>query len=203
MSREQGNPWTRLNFSSDSLYEDPIYSVSQGDLQNTYYSTFYWEGSINYDRKFGRHSVSALVLFNQRENLKQTDYAYRTQGLVGRVTYDFGHKYLLEANIGYTGSEQFSPKNRYGFFRRWPWVTCCRRSASGKRPCRGGTNSSCATPTVWSATTRHRAGGSITALIRRAMTAIMPRMPWPTTRRGGETARKVRSRHRWDGSTAS
>ena len=111
-----GNPWTRLNFSSDSLYEDPIYSVSQGDLQNTYYSTFYWEGSINYDRKFGRHSVSALVLFNQRENLKQTDYAYRTQGLVGRVTYDFGHKYLLEANIGYTGSEQFSPKNRYGFF---------------------------------------------------------------------------------------
>lgn len=33
-----------------------------------------------------------------------------------RVTYDFGHKYLLEANIGYTGSEQFSPRNRYGFF---------------------------------------------------------------------------------------
>ncbi len=111
-----GNPWTRLNFSSDSLYEDPIYSVSQGTLQNTYYTTFYWEGSLNYNRKFGRHSVTALLLFNQRENLQQTDYAYRTQGLVGRVTYDFGHKYLFEANIGYTGSEQFSPKNRYGFF---------------------------------------------------------------------------------------
>ena len=109
------NPWIDTSASLEVSTIKP-YKVMQGGLQNTYYSTFYWEGSINYDRKFGRHSVSALVLFNQRENLQQTDWAYRTQGLVGRVTYDFGHKYLLEANIGYTGSEQFSPKNRYGFF---------------------------------------------------------------------------------------
>ena len=109
------NPWIDTSASLEVSTIKP-YKVLQGGLQNTYYSTFYWEGSINYSRRFGRHSVTALVLFNQRENLKQTDWAYRTQGLVARVTYDFGHKYLLEANIGYTGSEQFSPKNRYGFF---------------------------------------------------------------------------------------
>lgn len=37
-------------------------------------------------------------------------------GLVGRVTYDYRRTYLLEANLGYTGSEQFSPKNRFGLF---------------------------------------------------------------------------------------
>ena len=112
----EGNPWSRINYSSDSVYEDPLYSVSQGGLENNYYNTFYWEASLNYNRRFGRHNVSALVLVNQRENLKQTDWAYRTQGVVARVTYDFGHKYLFEANLGYTGSEQFSPKNRYGLF---------------------------------------------------------------------------------------
>lgn len=92
---------------------------------------------------------------------------------MGRVTYDFGHKYLLEANIGYTGSEQFSPKNRYGFFpsvavgyvlsqeRFWkealPWWNKFKlRYSDGLVG-----NDQTIEP-----------GGSITALIRRAMTAI-------------------------------
>lgn len=35
---------------------------------------------------------------------------------MGRVTYNYKHKYLFECNLGYTGSEQFAPENRYGFF---------------------------------------------------------------------------------------
>ena len=60
--------------------------------------------------------MTALALFNQRENAKVVDFPYHSQGLVARATYDYKHKYLFECNIGYTGSEQFSPKNRYGFF---------------------------------------------------------------------------------------
>lgn len=110
-----GNPWVSSRISSYVDEETP-YKVTQGGMQNTYYTTFYWEGALNYNRSFGRHTVTALALFQQRENIKQTSYAYRSQGLVGRVTYDFGHKYLLEANLAYNGSEQFSPSNRYGFF---------------------------------------------------------------------------------------
>lgn len=110
-----GNPWI-YSAASEVVYEQTPYSVTRGSMENTYYATFYWEGAVDYNRTFGDHTVTALALFNQRENIKTTNFPYRTQGLVGRVTYDYKHKYLFECNLGYTGSEQFSPENRYGFF---------------------------------------------------------------------------------------
>lgn len=110
-----GNPWVSSNNSGTSVDEETPVSVAQGTI-STYTSTLYWEASVNYNRSFNNHHVSALALFNQREYINKVDFPYRTQGLVGRVTYDYGHKYLLEANVGYTGSEQFAPENRYGFF---------------------------------------------------------------------------------------
>lgn len=115
-SPEGGNPWVDSR-STATIYEDVPYSVSQGGLQSGYYMTFYWEGSVNYDRTFNkRHNVTALALFNQREYSKGVAFPYRNQGVVGRVTYNFDHRFLFEANLGYTGSEQFAPSNRYGIF---------------------------------------------------------------------------------------
>lgn len=111
-----GNPWVNNKSTGENVYEQPEFKVTKGGVENNYYVTFYWEGSLNYSRTFGDHSVSGLALFNQRENIKTTAFPYRTMGLVGRVTYDFRKTYLLEANLGYTGSEQFSPKNRFGLF---------------------------------------------------------------------------------------
>ena len=111
----EGNPWV-LSTQSDYVYERDPYSVTTGVMQDNYYTTFYWEAALNYNRTFGDHTVTALALFNQRENAKVVDFPYHSQGLVARATYDYKHKYLFECNIGYTGSEQFSPKNRYGFF---------------------------------------------------------------------------------------
>ena len=110
-----GNPWI-YSAASEHVYENTPYAVTRGAMQDNYYVTFYWEGALNYNRTFGDHTVTALALFNQRENVKGTAFPYHSQGVVGRVTYDYKHKYLFECNIGYTGSEQFSPENRYGFF---------------------------------------------------------------------------------------
>ena len=44
------------------------------------------------------------------------DFAYYNESWVGRATYNFDKRYLLEVNIGYTGSERFAPSNRFGFF---------------------------------------------------------------------------------------
>ena len=41
---------------------------------------------------------------------------YRRQGLAGRLTYDYQHRYLFEFNFGYNGSENFPKNQRYGFF---------------------------------------------------------------------------------------
>ena len=111
----EGNPWV-LSTQSDYVYERDPYSVTTGVMQDNYYTTFYGEAALNYNRTFGDHTVTALALFNQRENVKGTAFPYHSQGVVGRVTYDYKHKYLFECNLGYTGSEQFSPENRYGFF---------------------------------------------------------------------------------------
>ena len=110
-----GNPWIYAA-ASELIYENTPYAVTRGAMQGDYYVTFYWEGALNYNRTFGDHTVTALALFNQRENVKGTAFPYHSQGVEGRVTYDYRHKYLFECNLGYTGSEQFSPENRYGFF---------------------------------------------------------------------------------------
>lgn len=110
-----GNPWI-YSAASELVYENTPYAVTRGSMANDYYITFYWEGAVDYNRTFGDHTVTALALFNQRENVKGTTFPYHSQGVIGRITYDYKHKYLFECNLGYTGSEQFSPENRYGFF---------------------------------------------------------------------------------------
>lgn len=84
--------------------------------------TLYIEGSINYARTFGVHSVSGLFLYQQSQRndvgVKQSIDAlpYRNQGIAGRLTYDFDQRYFIEGNFGYNGSENFSRGHRFGFF---------------------------------------------------------------------------------------
>ncbi|ANH80607.1 hypothetical protein A8C56_06080 [Niabella ginsenosidivorans] len=83
---------------------------------------YYTEAALNYSRKFGLHAVTGMFLFNQsdRSNGFSGDYIgaipYRIRSLVGRFTYGYDDKYLLETNFGYNGSETFAPNHRYGFF---------------------------------------------------------------------------------------
>ncbi|WP_377094465.1 SusC/RagA family TonB-linked outer membrane protein [Mucilaginibacter boryungensis] len=82
----------------------------------------YSEASVNYTRSYGKSDVSALLLFNQSEYIdgNATTFTaavpFRNRGLTGRATYGYNNRYFLEGNFGYTGSENFSPDKRYGFF---------------------------------------------------------------------------------------
>ena len=83
---------------------------------------WYLEAGLNYARKFGLHNVTALALYNQHT------YPYYGNGnpypaiphgivaFVGRVTYDYNSRYMIDFNMGYNGSENFPPGQRYGFF---------------------------------------------------------------------------------------
>lgn len=112
------NPWKEINLATDSgeiQEEDPaVVNLSQGIASYTY--NFYLEASLNYKRSFGVHNVSALALYQQRSSSTNAGFPYRTLGVVGRLTYDCNGIYLFEGNLGYTGSEQFSPRNRFGLF---------------------------------------------------------------------------------------
>ena len=110
------NPWVSSQASSYVYVEPPIAITQSGTARSTSL-VFYWEASLNYARKFAKkHNVTAMALFNQREQNSGAGFPHRGQGVVGRVTYDYMGKYLFEGNIGVTGSEQFSPAYRYGVF---------------------------------------------------------------------------------------
>ena len=95
---------------------DPSYGYSQGKSRD-----WYLEGSINYSRTFGKHTVNGLLLYNQSKQYYYSRDSYPDVprsyvGLVGRVTYDYANKYLAEFNVGYNGSENFAPGRRFGTF---------------------------------------------------------------------------------------
>lgn len=84
---------------------------------------YYLQAILNYNRAFGDHNVSGMLLANADEynnNVNGTDLIaslpYRKLGFAFRATYDYAHKYLLEVNAGYNGSENFAPGRRWGFF---------------------------------------------------------------------------------------
>ncbi len=85
-------------------------------------SSFYFEGTVNYARDFGKHSISGLLVYQARQTLNanegtlQKSLPSRNIGLSGRATYSYDTRYFAEFNFGYNGSERFDKKNRFGFF---------------------------------------------------------------------------------------
>lgn len=83
---------------------------------------FYLEGSLSWNRTFNdTHRLGALFLYNQKTlNLVTSSQLqsipFLSQGIAGRLTYDYKNRYFAEANFGYNGSENFAPGNRFGFF---------------------------------------------------------------------------------------
>ena len=102
-----------------SSYQDYLnYSHSSSSTRSQYA-----EATINYSRTFGKHDVGGLVMGFVKDNrymIQGMDYITslpkRSLGLAGRVTYGYDNRYLLEANVGFNGSENFAKGNRMGIF---------------------------------------------------------------------------------------
>ncbi|GGF11562.1 SusC/RagA family TonB-linked outer membrane protein [Hymenobacter cavernae] len=124
-----------------------VVSLNNGDrvrMNPSYFDSYQLNGYINYDRKFGRHQVSAIAFFEQSEThvdnvaamaegviiggLDNMRYAIGTQtanesesesgtlSYAGRVNYNFDNRYLLEASVRYDASTNFAPEYRWGAF---------------------------------------------------------------------------------------
>lgn len=94
------------------------YSESGKTVKNTMYS----ETRLNYNRSFGKHDVTGLLVFTASESLTanagslQLSLPSRNAGLSGRFTYGYDKRYFIEYNFGYNGSERFHKSHRWGFF---------------------------------------------------------------------------------------
>lgn len=109
------NPWFREG-EGNEIWTQPPLDINVGGLEDGYYSNLYYEFSLDYKRTFGKHGVTALALMSRHQKNAGTSFAYYNESWVGRATYNFDKKYLVEVNLGYTGSERFAPSNRFGFF---------------------------------------------------------------------------------------
>ncbi len=88
---------------------------------NTANRAIYSELILNYNRSFGKHDVSGMIMGNRREFIDISggliaNLPSRSQGIASRATYSFDNRYLVEGNFGYNGSEQFPKGSQYGFF---------------------------------------------------------------------------------------
>ena len=89
---------------------------------NTSGRAYYGEVRLNYNRTFEKHTVGLLGMFSARDYQDLTagtslaNLPYRRVGFAGRVNYNYDQRYLLEANFGYNGSENFARGKRFGFF---------------------------------------------------------------------------------------
>jgi len=95
---------------------NPASAGSSGELN------IYLETALDYKKNIGLHDITGLVLYNQRERQYQNRsnglemLPYRKQSVVGRATYGYDGRYLLEASMGMTGSENFAEGYRWGMF---------------------------------------------------------------------------------------
>ena len=131
------NRYRNHNFLQSQGYEEvdgiPDYKLKliSTEQSNTMLSSgstagdrrIYFHAMLMWDRKFGDHALGAMFNYNQEETAINTandnilnNLPKRKQGIAGRLTYSYADKYILEANFGYNGSENFAPGHRFGFF---------------------------------------------------------------------------------------
>ena len=117
--RDESGNLIRTEWQADQKQDYLGYSQSSNGTR-----TQYVEASITYNRTFAeKHEVGGLVMgFAKDYRTQSNGLSYinalprRTIGLAGRVTYAYDKRYLLEANIGFNGSENFAKGKRMGIF---------------------------------------------------------------------------------------
>ncbi|MGM9475521.1 SusC/RagA family TonB-linked outer membrane protein [Pedobacter sp. GSP4] len=116
------NPATgQATLSTDTRNRDePLGAVQDGGVTGGS-TNMNLQTGFDYNRDFGKHNVGGLLL-GTRQLIRTTGGTAFTapprasQGIVGRVTYNYGERYFAEFNGSYNGSENFAEGLRYGFF---------------------------------------------------------------------------------------
>lgn len=130
--------WKR--YTVGTLFSHPTNDLTQNKDQNT---LVLLENTLNYDKRFGKHSLQALAGYTYQKNRYTFLSSGRTDlpdgidvldagagtsstggnrientllSILGRVIYSFDNRYLLTASIRRDGSSRFGSANRYGNF---------------------------------------------------------------------------------------
>lgn len=81
-----------------------------------YYRNLNLQGFLTYDRTFGDHQISSLLLVNQQSVSTKADVPANFRGTSFKIGYYYKNKYLVDINTAYNGTDRFDEANRYGWF---------------------------------------------------------------------------------------
>jgi TonB-linked SusC/RagA family outer membrane protein len=111
--------------TTSTLGEDSLYYLQRGvntDLVvgtsgDTESDRMAAQFGFQYDNSFGSHDVGALVMYQQdKYSLLGDQSAYAKRNIMGRLRYAFLQKYYAEAAFSYSGTSNYAPGKRFGFF---------------------------------------------------------------------------------------
>ena len=109
---------TTVNTSTQLDYFDGIrWSNNPGNVDRgqTYRRSNYML-QLNYARRFGKHDVSGLGLFQRERYARGSEFPWYREDWVFRGTYSYDSRFFFEVNGAYNGSAKFGPDYRFAFF---------------------------------------------------------------------------------------
>lgn len=103
-------------------FSDPVRHTLTTENGTTGDRRLYFQAYFDYTRSFNNHHVNGMLLWNQDQFDSNSPSGLiaslpkRKIGFAGRLSYDYAHRYMIELNAGYNGSENFAEGHRFGFF---------------------------------------------------------------------------------------
>lgn len=102
----------------DTLYGRAGKAISQ---RNSFISVFnaqylFGQVSLNYDRQFGDHGVTAMLLADQRQTLFNYDLPGRSTNISGKASYNYGGRYFVDGALNRSGFNRYRPDRQWGTF---------------------------------------------------------------------------------------
>lgn len=101
------------------LYSDPYgkrETLSIDDSMSDQWRNTTLEGSLNYDGTFGRHNLSALLLYSFERETYGSQQPFVHVGMGSRFTYTYAKRYTGEFSMGVQATETFAKGKRTGVF---------------------------------------------------------------------------------------
>lgn len=115
LNRSQRNP---AYLYKDSLYSTLGSSVPESNSYGTISTSrqSYGQASLDYNRRFGKHGVSAMLFFDTKSSVNNYDLPGVTNNKALKLGYDYDGKYLAQAVINNSSYNRYPPGFGSGWF---------------------------------------------------------------------------------------
>jgi TonB-linked SusC/RagA family outer membrane protein len=103
---------------ADSTYTPLGVTTPQANSFATVFTSrqSYYQGSANYNRKFGKNSINAMVMVDSKSVTSNYDLTAVTTDRAVKAAYNYDSKYFIEGAINNSGYNRYPPGNQFGIF---------------------------------------------------------------------------------------